>query len=365
MSGWWGVGAQSSIDSAVSLSSQQKKQNITSPNGIRGSKSNLQSGDVEINELKINSIEDLSTFIQQFAASIHNMERNVKHLLRNYESSNGKNGKSALDTLNNNKDSERLRSKIKVSKDKIQKSRDAIQKGLLRFSKKKMESSSGYDLGSDTDSVAGGLDSSIGGVSSAQKVQFNKLQSQFKELCKQYEKCIQDYRDSEKSMKRSQLFKYGDDDLDAMFSNKNGDKSSAKNGSSNRTKSSSASRNNGDEEEDDDLGQQAQALEQNKFVLSSADQGTLDVEKQIALETNRELKDLETNYYELHQCFVDLNEMVKEQGEGIEVIQQNVQLANEYVEQGVENIKVAKSFTGMGLLQNIFSPGNIIKNLIK
>ncbi|KAL9657385.1 hypothetical protein ABK040_014373 [Willaertia magna] len=322
MSNWWGAGAN--ISGATNVAAEKRKRNTRVSSNNLPTNNNISDA---IESDKYNSIEELSSAIQQFASYIHNLDRNVKHLIRcNSNEDEIKKQTSSLQSITSAKDTDRLRIKIKNLKEKIHKQKEVLQKSLLKYQKKRFEGSTNnsLDLSGDNDNdntpSSNTIVDSFGSTSI--KVQFNKLSTQFKELCKQYEKSIKDYRESEKKNKRSNLMKYHEDDVESMFSTTSSKRNQSKHNKQNILL---------DEEEEEELEEEErvesgqQQLKQ-QFVLSSTDQSTLDVEKQIAIESQKELKELETNYYELHQCFVDLNQMVKEQDESIEIIHDNLEV---------------------------------------
>jgi hypothetical protein len=90
-----------------------------------------------------------------------------------------------------------------------------------------------------------------------------------------------------------------------------------------------------------------------KFILSSADQSTFQTELAIADETNKELRELELEFLEVHEAFQDLNYMIKDQQHGINIIMHNVDQANQHILAGIENIREAKNLTAVGGVQNM------------
>lgn len=88
-----------------------------------------------------------------------------------------------------------------------------------------------------------------------------------------------------------------------------------------------------------------QQMSQFTGVLSVTDASTINVEKTIALETNKELASLEADFLELNECFRDLNTLIHEQDESINTIHANVTSARENVEIGVETLKATKNMT--------------------
>jgi t-SNARE complex subunit (syntaxin) len=86
-----------------------------------------------------------------------------------------------------------------------------------------------------------------------------------------------------------------------------------------------------------------QQMSQFTSVISVADSSTVNVEKTIALETNKELASLEADFLELNECFRDLNTLIHEQDESINTIHANVTSARENVEIGVETLKATKN----------------------
>lgn len=86
-------------------------------------------------------------------------------------------------------------------------------------------------------------------------------------------------------------------------------------------------------------------------LLTSAQSSTIDVHKRIAEEEHAELTKLETELLELNSCVVDVKEMVNEQQQALDLLDKNVQKANDSVEVAVEDIKIASNRTVVGGLQ--------------
>jgi len=101
-----------------------------------------------------------------------------------------------------------------------------------------------------------------------------------------------------------------------------------------------------------------------QFILSTADADTIGTEEKIALETKKELETVEKDYAELHEMFVDLNTMIRQQSEGLNIIEGNIKKANELVQEGTEYIKAASSQTVTGLLTGGFTKAAVLKKLI-
>ncbi|KAL0491540.1 syntaxin-7 [Acrasis kona] len=100
-----------------------------------------------------------------------------------------------------------------------------------------------------------------------------------------------------------------------------------------------------------------------KLVLSSADANTLETEKKIAEETLSEFRELESEFDEVHSMMVDLNMMIKEQGQGINIILHNVEEANKAVLDGIQNIKDASSYTAVGGIQSLVKKVNVASKI--
>jgi len=95
--------------------------------------------------------------------------------------------------------------------------------------------------------------------------------------------------------------------------------------------------------------QQMLMKQQNKPIVNKWTKSTVNVEKQIAVETKEELLKVESEFDELTEMVKDFNILVKEQGESIKEIKKNVSDANANVIDGVQNLKGAKKYQRFGL----------------
>nr|AVP50004.1 syntaxin-PMe [Naegleria fowleri]CAG4715729.1 unnamed protein product [Naegleria fowleri] len=101
-----------------------------------------------------------------------------------------------------------------------------------------------------------------------------------------------------------------------------------------------------------------------QFILSTADAETIEIEKKIAQETKRELEMVERDFAELHEMYEQMNFMLKQQGEGLNIIEKNIQQANEHVKEGTEYVKAASAMTGTGILTGGFTKAAVLKKLL-
>lgn len=101
-----------------------------------------------------------------------------------------------------------------------------------------------------------------------------------------------------------------------------------------------------------------------QFILSTADAETIEMEKKIALETKAELEAVEKDYAELHEMYEQMNFLIREQGQGLNIIEKNIQQANEYVKEGTEYVKAASACTTTGILTGGFTKAAVLKKLI-
>ncbi|KAG2374019.1 hypothetical protein C9374_011098 [Naegleria lovaniensis] len=101
-----------------------------------------------------------------------------------------------------------------------------------------------------------------------------------------------------------------------------------------------------------------------QFILSTADAETIEIEKKIANETKRELEVVERDFAELHEMYEQMNVMLRQQGEGLNIVEKNIQQANEYVKEGTEYVKAASAMTGTGILTGGFTKAAVLRKLL-
>lgn len=120
------------------------------------------------------------------------------------------------------------------------------------------------------------------------------------------------------------------------------------------------------EEKQMELQQRKEQAQQQKvqFILSTADAETIEMEKKIALETKAELEAVEKDYAELHEMYEQMNYLIRDQGQGLNIIEKNIQQANEYVKEGTEYVKAASACTTTGILTGGFTKAAVLKKLI-
>ncbi|KAL0489285.1 syntaxin-7 [Acrasis kona] len=89
---------------------------------------------------------------------------------------------------------------------------------------------------------------------------------------------------------------------------------------------------------------QQQVQAKPKMKLSASDYQTFQVEKKIAQETYEAVKELETEYNDLHLLMKDVNTLLHEQEDSINMVEVNVEYANHNIEKGRANIKTARKY---------------------
>lgn len=96
---------------------------------------------------------------------------------------------------------------------------------------------------------------------------------------------------------------------------------------------------------------QAQVQQQQvvKPIVDTWTKNSVDVEKQIALETRNELIKMESEFNEISEMIQDFNQITKEQDKIIKDIKKNVHESNANVQQGVKELKEAKKYQRFGL----------------
>ena len=72
--------------------------------------------------------------------------------------------------------------------------------------------------------------------------------------------------------------------------------------------------------------------QQQKFVLTEAAANTIETERAIERQKLEDLKRLQVDMNDLHQCYVDIRDMLEGQQEYIDKIQDNVETAAAHVE---------------------------------
>jgi len=260
---------------------------------------------------KLHIMEELSLDIQNFAS--------MKKTLQEYTRAMG-----------TSRDNEKLRLRLKQLKNKASTTEQRISKHLTKR-----------------------LDSARA-LNDVKRKQLQKLNEQFLTVREEYSKALRECTLQEKKHSGAR---------GSSLSPTSGGRSSLASPSSkygNESTDRNDSSDDDDSDDDDDessvmsvmMQQQLQLKKKEKQkqqkeslksqgVLSASDSATLDVHKVIAMETNRELESLEADFLELHECFQDMNTLIKEQGESINIIYDNVSRAREDVEIGVEDIKAA------------------------
>ncbi|KAL0482639.1 hypothetical protein AKO1_014332 [Acrasis kona] len=285
-------------------------------------------------------MEELSHDVHKFGRRVHNIQQFTKD-------------------IGTTRDNDKLRSKLKAERQHAAKINERIQKNISKLSRNLFDTQlqNSPNKGSDM------LDSSS---LSHRRQQLKKLKTQVQDMEQQYNAALKESLAKEKKHgKRSNLDDdeqneegiYGDDsrqndDSDDDDSNPNSTKSIVR--EQMRQMNNQPKKNTHQQQLDDQI----------KLVLSTNDKSTIDVETMIAQETYREVKELQDSYNELHECFKDLNTIISEQDPAFDVILENVTQANQNVEMGVEEIKVAKSMTAIGGIQKLTSKLSIFKKIM-
>ena len=85
-----------------------------------------------------------------------------------------------------------------------------------------------------------------------------------------------------------------------------------------------------------------EAKNEPQFRILEADKNTVESEKMLAKQTVEDLRNLETDMYELNGIFKELKELIDEQQDSLDMAQKNVSDANAYVETAVVDIRDAR-----------------------
>jgi hypothetical protein len=94
--------------------------------------------------------------------------------------------------------------------------------------------------------------------------------------------------------------------------------------------------------DDNEIDAQLQTqLQQPKMKLKQADRYTMEVERAVALETYERVKNMETEYNDLHVLMQDVNSLLKEQDPLIEHVNRNVEDANTMINKGRGHLRDA------------------------
>jgi t-SNARE complex subunit (syntaxin) len=80
-----------------------------------------------------------------------------------------------------------------------------------------------------------------------------------------------------------------------------------------------------------------------KVALGEYDANTIELEKLMSREKLTDLKKLEVDMDDLNTCYVELKSLLLEQNPGLDTIETNVDTANEYVVEGIEDIKAVRT----------------------
>lgn len=293
---------------------------------------------------KVNALmEELSDDIHKFGRRVHKIQQFTKD-------------------IGTARDNEKLRSKLKAERSHAAKVNERIQKNINKLSRN-LELQSSASLTQPNSSTKDGSSTSNADILdpsslSHRRQQLKKLKAQAMDMEKQYEEAVKESVTKEKKLsRRPSLEDENGDNDDAEYEVEKGtDDGDAE---INPTRSIVREQLKQQQQQERHLQQEhkkkekEQQQKQIKLLLSSADKSTLELEYMIASETNREIKELERNYLELHECFQDLNTMIKEQDQSFNVILDNLEQANKNVEMGVEDIKISKSMTAVGGIQSL------------
>jgi t-SNARE complex subunit (syntaxin) len=87
-----------------------------------------------------------------------------------------------------------------------------------------------------------------------------------------------------------------------------------------------------------------------KVALGEYDANTIELEKNMSREKLQDLKKLEVDMDDLNTCYVELKGLLLEQNEGLDHVEDNVDQANSYVIEGIDDIKAANKHASKGRL---------------
>lgn len=88
----------------------------------------------------------------------------------------------------------------------------------------------------------------------------------------------------------------------------------------------------------------SEEIEESRLVLSEYNKNVIETEKNMAKERLEDLKRLDSDMNDLQECFVNLKVLLTEQNEQLDQIEQNVDKANECMEEGIEDIRYSNNF---------------------
>ena len=319
-------GTRSGRKVASSSSSSSHHHHHSSPS-VDSSNNNNNNNSSSSNNDKLLILEELTNDIQQFAALKHTLSEHIK-------------------VIGTSRDSEKFRLRVKTTKTKLAAAEQRIQKHLA----KRMDN--------------------IRVLTEAKRKHLQKLNIQFTSVREEYLKLLRECNSAEKKFtikkQPSSTATATTTTTSKVYNNKYGDDDEEEEDDLMMMNNTDHIGSDDDDEDDDDedgdgmramMSQQLKMKQRQKMqdkkkkekefthILSAADAATIDVEKAIALETNRELQNLESDFLELHELFHDMNTMIQEQGESLNVIYDNVEKAHHNIEMGVENIKSSNQMT--------------------
>jgi SMC interacting uncharacterized protein involved in chromosome segregation len=111
---------------------------------------------------------------------------------------------------------------------------------------------------------------------------------------------------------------------------------------------------NGEQEAGTSKKQKTAEIEDSRLVLSEFNRNVVETEKAMAREQLKDLQCLETDMNDLQECFVNLNELLKEQQSSLDQVEQNLDQANENMECGIEDIAWSnQNRIGVYTIQNL------------